>query len=127
MSSPKFEGVKQQNPALAALFDRLATYICKQSDNGQPYVIPKLAAAALKLSDSDAYVLLEALAKGGVLRHVYNVYCRRENALVATVHSLKELDELPLCDFCNTEHDPSDLKVELAFEPESDDLKDAAA
>jgi hypothetical protein len=126
MSSPKLERVKREHPSLAPLLDRLAGYIRTHLENGQSHVIPKLAAAALNLNDGEAFVLLELLAEVGVLRRVYNVYCRRENALVATVDSLEELDEIPHCDFCDIDHDSSDLKVEVAFAPASD-LKDLAA
>jgi hypothetical protein len=94
--------------------------------SGQRYIIPKLAASALGLNDGEAFVLLEMLAEEAVLRRVYNVYCRRENALLATVDSLEALDDVGHCDFCDCEHDPSDLKVEVAFAPASDS-RDLAA
>jgi hypothetical protein len=77
------------------LLEGLITYIRAQSADGQEYIVPKLAAAALKFSDGEAFVLLQVLADGGLLRRVYNVYCRKENALLATVDSLDALDELP--------------------------------
>ena len=109
------------------MLDRLAAYIRAQLTSGQQYIVPKLAAAALQLNDGEAFVLLDVLAQGGILRRVYNVYCRKENALLATVDNLEALDEVAQCDFCNVEHDPSDLKVEVAFTVASSDLKDIAA
>lgn len=126
MSSPKLERVKQQHPKLSRLLDLVAGYVRARIESGQPHVIPKLAAAALGLNDGEAFVLLDLLAQAGVLRRVYNVYCRRENVLIDTVDNLEELDEVPHCDFCGVDHDPSDLKVEVAFAPASD-LKDLAA
>lgn len=127
MSSPKFEHVKKRHPGLSELLDRVGEYIQFQIRDRQEYLIPKLAAAALHLSDGEAFVLLDLLAKGDVLRRIYNVYCRKNNALLATVDSFEALDQLSHCDFCDAEHDASDLKVEVAFAPASSDLKDLAA
>jgi hypothetical protein len=127
MSSPKFEHIKQRHPGLSTLLDRLGIYIRAQSDNGQEYVVPKLAASALHITDGEAFVLLELLAEGGVLQRVYNIYCRKENALLATVDSLQKLDEFSHCDFCDCDHDPADLKVEIAFTVAEGGLKDLAA
>jgi hypothetical protein len=91
MSFPELERVKQRHSGLAPLLDRLAAYMTAQLINGQKYIIPKLAAAALGLNDGEAFVLLDLLAQGGVLRRVYNVYCGKENALLATVDSLEAL------------------------------------
>jgi hypothetical protein len=127
MSSPKFEHVKQLHPGLSALLDRLAAYIRAQVASGQEYIVPKLAAAALRLNDGEAFVLLNLLAEGDVLRRVYNVYCRKENALLATVDRVEDLDRVAHCDFCDADHDPSNLKVEVAFSPANSDLEDLAA
>jgi hypothetical protein len=127
MSSPKFERVKQRHPTLAALLDRLLDHVVRQIGEGPGYVVPKLAAADLRLSDGEAFILLELLAEGGVLRRVYNVYCRKENTLLATVTSLDALDEIGRCDFCDAEHDPSQLKVEIAFQNADGGLEDLAA
>lgn len=127
MLSSKLERVKERHPRLAELLNRLGAYIEAQLQSGQEYVIPKLAAAALKLNDGEAFVLLDLLAQERVLRRVYNVYCRKENALLATVDSLEALDTVPHCDFCDVGHDPSDLKVEIAFSLVNSDLKDLAA
>jgi len=127
MSSPKFERVKQLHPGLSALLDRLSDYIRAQIESGQEYIVPKLAAASLRLNDGEAFVLLDLLAQGGVLRRVYNVYCRKNSALLATVDGLEALDQVAHCDLCNVDHDPSDLKVEVAFTLASSDLRDLAA
>jgi hypothetical protein len=127
MSSTKLESIKQRHPGLSGLLDRLSDYIRAQTASGQEYIVPKLAAAALQLNDGEAFVLLEILAEGGLLRRVFNVYCRKNNALLATADSLDALDEVAHCDFCDVDHDPSDLKVEVAFSLASDGLKDLAA
>ncbi len=127
MSSPKLEHVKRQHPGLSNLLDRLLDYIRSQLASGQEYIVPKLAAASLKLKDGEAFVLLDLLAQAGLLRRVYNVYCRKENALLATVDSLEALDQVSHCDFCNCDHDPSDLKVEIAFTLANGDIRDLAA
>ena len=100
---------------LSDLLDRLGAYIGAQAGSGQQYIVPKLSAAALKLNDGEAFVLLDLLAQGGVLRRVYNVYCRQKNALLTTVDNLEALDEVAHCDFCDAEHDSAELKVEVAF------------
>jgi len=127
MSSPKFDRVKQLHPDLAELLDRLGRYIRVQASDGQQYIVPKLAAAALRLKDGEAFILLEMLAESGLLRRIFNVYCRKNNALLATVDSLDALDEIAHCDFCNCDHDSSELKVEVAFRLSDDGLKDIAA
>ena len=127
MSSTKLESIKQRHPGLSGLLDRVSDYIRTQTESGQEYIVPKLAAAALRLNDGEAYVLLEVLAEGDIMRRVYNVYCRKNNALLATVDSLDALDEVAHCDFCDVNHDPSDLKVEVAFSLANDGLKNLAA
>ena len=115
MSSPKFESVKRNNPRIATLLDRLGEYIRDQVQSRQRYIVPKLAGAALRLNDGEAFVLLEILAAGGLLQRVYNLYCEKTGALLATVEDPKQLDEIPRCDFCDEDHDLSGLKVEIAF------------
>ena len=127
MLSPKFERVKERHVGVAGLLDRLGHYIESQQASGQPYVIPKLAAAALQLTDGEAFVLLDMLAEGEVLQRVYNVYCRSHNALLATVPTIDALDDVSHCDFCNCDHAASDLKVEVAFISGSRDQNDVAA
>ena len=99
MSSPKLERIKQRNPSLATLLDRLSAYIRSQTADGQDYIIPKLAGVALHLTDGEHSALLQKLAEGGVLRRIFNVYCRKNNALLATVDKLDNLDEVAHCDF----------------------------
>lgn len=127
MLSPKFERVKEQHPGASQLLDGVGAYIRTQAEAGRKQIIPRLAAASLKLRDGEAFVLLEMLAKGEVLRRVYNVYCRKENALLTTVDNLRDLSEVAQCDFCNTEHDPSEFRVEIAFELANSDSRDLAA
>jgi hypothetical protein len=92
-------------------------YIQNQIQSGQTFVLPKLAGAALRLNDGEAFVLLEILATGGLLRRIYNLYCRKTGVLLATVDDPRQLDEIPHCDYCDEDHQLQDLKVELAFAP----------
>jgi hypothetical protein len=119
MSSPKFERVKRSNPRLSDFLDRLVGYINSQIRAGQSYIIPKLAAAALRLTESEAVVLLEVLANGDVLQRIYNVYCRKNGMLLATVDSIDALDEIPHCDDCDVDHDARDLVVQIAYKPKN--------
>lgn len=119
MSSPKFERVKQTNPRLSDFLDSLVAYIDSQIQAGQTYIIPKLAAAALHLKDAEAIVLLEILAKGEILQRIYNVYCRNNKMLLATVDHIDALDEIPHCDDCDADHEPRDLVVEIAYRPQN--------
>ena len=117
MSSPKLELVKRQNPTLAPIFDELMSYILDQVAAGQAFILPKLAAAALGMNDGEAYVLLEFLASEGILKRAFNVYCKQTDVLLATVDSADKLDDIPYCNFCDSQHDPNQLKLEIAFQP----------
>jgi len=119
--------VKSSNPRLAGFLDRLVGYIRAQIQAGQPYIIPKLAAAALHLKEAEAVVLLEVLAKGDVLQRIYNVYCRNQGTLLATVDEIDTLDEIPRCDDCDQDHDSEDLQVQIAYRPKNGDLLGVAA
>ncbi|WP_263383537.1 hypothetical protein [Granulicella arctica] len=127
MLSPKFGRVKQQHPGLTGLLDGLASYIRRQALSGQPYIIPKLAASALGLNDGEAFVLLELLSEGRILKRVYNVYCRDTGVLLATVNDPKALDDVPHCDFCDQTHAAHELRLELAYAPLDLDALDKAA
>ena len=110
------------------MFDRTSAYIRAQIiHNRQNFIIPKLAAAALDMNDGEAFILLDLLAQEDLLRRVYNVYCRKNGILLATVDALEALDTIPHCDFCDKDHDPSDLKVEIAFVLKDDELLTMAA
>lgn len=127
MSSPKLERVKHDNPGLSDLLDRLMAYINRQKQNGQTFFLPKLAAASLGLNDGEAYVLLEVLANAGVLQRAFNVYCKTSGELLATVRNENELGNIPHCDECDIDHGPGELKLEIAFELDSDnDIRKAA-
>lgn len=121
MSSPKFELVKRNNPALANLLDRLMSYIRDQTVHGQKFFLPKLAAASLRRNDGEAYVLLEILTKAGILRRVFNVYCTPKDELLATVCSEDELDQIAHCDECDRDHERQELRLQLAFELDQED------
>jgi hypothetical protein len=118
--------VKRNHPKLADWLDRLNVYICTQFSSGETYLLPKLAAAKLGLTDGEAFILLELLAHEGILRRVYNVRCREKDMLLATVDSLDALDDVPHCDYCDANHTSSDLRVEIAFKPVGDGLMRAA-
>jgi uncharacterized FlgJ-related protein len=127
MSSPKFERVKQSNPRLSDFLDRLVGYINAQIQAGQSYIIPKLAAAALHLTDAETVVLLEVLTKGDILQRIYNVYCRENHALLTTVDNIDALDNIPHCDDCDIDHDPRDLQVQIAYRLKNGNAMGAAA
>ncbi len=116
MSYPKFERAKLANPELTQLLESLMTYISNQASIGQTFIVPKLAAAVLKLNDGEAYVLLEILANAEILDRVFNVYCKRTGMLLATVHSVEQLSQVPDCDYCDVRHESRELRLELAFE-----------
>ena len=127
MPSPKLERVKARNRALSDLLDRVAAYVRRQISSGEEFVIPKLAAAALNINEGEAFVLLKILAEGGILRQVYNVYCRPKGLYLTTVQSLDQLDKvekIPYCNDCDCQHEPCDLTVEIAFRPKGG-LRDA--
>lgn len=65
MWSPKLDPVRRKYQTLAPLLERLIAYIQQQLNINQKFIIPKLAGAALKLNDGEAYVLLEILARAG--------------------------------------------------------------
>lgn len=117
MSSPKLELVKRQHPALAPIIDQLESYISDQVGGGQTFILPKLAAAALKVNDGEAYVLLELFANAGILKRAFNVYCRQTEVLLATVDSADKLDDVPYCNFCDRQHQANELRLEIAFQP----------
>jgi hypothetical protein len=127
MSYHKLERIKNLYPTLAPLFDGMWNYILRQYKSGEMYFIPKLAAAYLKINDGEAFVLLDLLAQNDLLKRVYNVYCKKENTYLTTVDSPDALDEISHCDVCNVDHDPNDLKVEIAFALDKKSLKDIAA
>lgn len=127
MSSLKFERVKRDNPGLAAFLDRLLGYLRTQLAAGQTVFIPKLTAAYLHLNDGEAFVLLEILAQAGLIERVYNVYCRRNHLLLATVTNVHALDKVPHCDECDADHDISELRVEVAFRLKDRGLVDEGA
>ena len=117
MLFPKFELAKQKHPELAELLDHLMVYMQRQIRNGEKFFIPKLAAAALGLSDGEAFVLLELLARAGTVQRAFNVYCKKDGGLLTTVHSETELNGVPHCDECDDDHSLDDLRLEIAFEP----------
>jgi hypothetical protein len=120
MSSPRFELAKREKPELAGLLDQLMRYIRRQTERGQDFILPKLAGAELCISDGEAYVLLEILVKVGLLDRAFNVYCKSSGMLLATVPTEDQLDQIPYCDYCDSDHKPEGLRLELAFRPHSE-------
>jgi hypothetical protein len=117
MPFPKLELVKSQHRELAPLLDKMAEYVRRQTASGESFVVPKLAAAVLGINEGEAYVLLKLLAEGGLLKQQYNVYCRPQGMLLQSVDSKEELDNIQYCDFCDKQHEPSELTLEIAFRP----------
>ncbi|MBB5062329.1 hypothetical protein [Granulicella mallensis] len=127
MLSRKFERAKRDNPGLSDLLDELMQYLERQQQSGQHFFLPKLAAAKLRLNDGEAYVLLEVLARAGVLTRAFNVYCKKSGALLATVSSEDKLNDIPHCDECDEDHERDGLRLELAFQfPSARDIGMAA-
>jgi len=116
MLSRKFERAKRDNPGLSDLLDQLMQYLESQKQSGQTFFLPKLAAAKLRLNDGEAYVLLEVLARAGVLTRAFNVYCKKSGELLATVSSEDKLNDIPHCDECDEDHEGDGLRLELAFQ-----------
>ena len=117
MPSSRFERVKAKHRSLAHLLEQMMGYVHKQVHDGATFVIPKLAAAMLNLSEGEAYVLLKILADEGVLHQQYNVYCGSQGMLIGSADSADQLDEIPYCDFCDTQHEPYQLSLKIAFRP----------
>ena len=124
MPSSRLERVKAQHGQLAGLLDQMEAYIREQSETGAPYVLPKLAAAMLGLSEGEAFVLLKVLAAGGLLEQVYNVYCGQHSALLNTISNL---ERIPYCEFCDAQHGPDEIEVEIAFRPTTEEKGALAA
>jgi hypothetical protein len=104
------------------------SYIRRQTGRGQDFILPKLAGAELRIGDGEAYVLLEILTRAGVLDRAFNVYCKSNDMLLATVSTEDQLDQIPHCDYCDRDHEPQDLRLELAFElhRENNGVREAA-
>jgi hypothetical protein len=96
------------------------SYIGRQTAAGQRFLLPKLAGAALRLNDGEAYVLLELLANSGLLDRVFNIYCRKTGTLLTTVENEEDLYKVPYCHDCDYQHDSHDLRLEIAFRPAED-------
>lgn len=119
MLSDRLEHAKRKNPELADLLELMGAYVLRQDALGEPYIIPRLAGAALDLTDGESFVLLEALASAGAIERAFNVYCKVTNRYLTTARTIEELDGPNFldrfCDECGREHGTRDLRVELAF------------
>jgi hypothetical protein len=117
MPYPRLELAKSNRPRLADLYSRMWDYAVERYRQGFEFVVPRLAAPILDISNGEAFVLLEQLAASGLFRTTYRVYCRPEGKLLATVDSLEALDHVHLdhCDFCNTDHAQDELVVRTEF------------
>lgn len=125
MPYPRLELAKSKQPRLADLYDRMWAYALDRSRKGYEFVVPKLAAPVLGISNGEAFVLLEQLAEAGLFKTTYRVYCRAEGNLLATADSLEALDHVQLdhCDFCNTDHGLEELIVQTEFKINTQDLE----
>jgi len=115
MPFPKLERVKARHREAAGLLDSMANYVCRQMAAHEEFVIPKLAAADLGLSEGEAFVLLKMMADEDVVKQQFNVYCRTHGILLQSVDKLDGLDDIKWCDFCDRQHGPNELFVEIAF------------
>ena len=108
--------------SIPGLLNRVRVHI---NANGARYITPRDVGLGIGLSDGEAFVLLELLVKANVLKRAYNVYCILTDTIVSTVQYLETLDEVStFCPTCNTEHDPSQLRVEIAFEEINGNFKE---
>ena len=119
MRLPKSEHDRAENRSLSDLLGRMAEYVRHQTAEGEVFVIPKLAAAALRLNEGEAFVLLKMMADAGQLKQQYNVYCGPQGIYLQSVDTLDELDKIDHCDFCDKQHEPHEYSVEIAFRPSS--------
>jgi hypothetical protein len=62
---------------------------------------------------------LKMMTDGGLLQQQYNVYCRDKDIYIESVDTLDGLDKIGYCDDCDTQHEPHEFKVEIAFRPSS--------
>lgn len=113
-----FEDIKLKHPHLRVKLDALANYIVGELEEGRSRIVPALAAAHLKQSEAETLGLLMLLEDAGLIRHQYDIVCRKTNAVLATVSSKSELEHVipVLCQLCDAEHGADDLRIELVFE-----------
>ena len=123
----KFGRDKAKHRQLVDLLDQMVSYVRAQTNGGEQFVIPKLAAAALQIGVGEAYVLLKMLTDQGVLQQQYNVYCGPQGMLLASVDSPEDLEAIPYCDFCDAQHESHELSLEIAFRPIGRELTGVAA
>lgn len=125
MPYPRLELAKNKRPRLADLYDRMWAYALDRYRKGYDFVVPKLAAPILGISNGEAFVLLEQLAESGLFKTTYRVYCRPEGKLLATADSLEALDHVQLdhCDFCNADHGQDELIVQTEFKISAHDTE----
>jgi hypothetical protein len=125
MPYPRLELAKSKQPRLADLYDHMWVYALDRYRKGYEFVVPKLVAPVLGISNGEAFVLLEQLAASGLFKTTYRVYCRSEGNLLATVDSLEALDQVQLnhCDFCDRDHGQDELIVQTEFKINAHDIE----
>jgi hypothetical protein len=119
MQFPELGRIKAKHPQLASLIDKLVGYVESEAAEGQYRISPPLAASYLKLSEAETLGLLSLLEDAHVVRPIYEIVCRKTNAVLATAKNRSEIREiLPIhCHLCDEDHGADDVRIELAFEP----------
>jgi hypothetical protein len=114
--SSKFESILAKHPKLRANLAALASYIGRQVEAGRTDIVPALAAAGLKISESEILGLLMLFEKQGLVKPIYQIYCAEKKTLLAEVDSKDDISEVVYCKYCDKEHrDPDEFEVELVF------------
>ena len=100
--------------SIPGLLNRVKVHI---NANGSQYITPRDVGLGVGINDGEAFVLLNLLAKAKILKRAYNVYCISTDTIMDSVEYTETLDEISrFCPTCNSEHEPSQLRVEIAFE-----------
>ncbi len=116
MRLDKLERVKSQYPTLAPLLDRLADYLRTQAGAEVDTVEPKLVAAHLDISEAEALGLLMLFERAGILKHRYEIVCPTTKAVIKSVNTKEEIEDVLNCDFCDRSHDVDELEIDLVFD-----------
>jgi hypothetical protein len=127
MLSRQLETFSKEHPELATVIRSLEDYLRWQAERGVNEIVPRVAAAKLRLSEADLLGLFTVFEDAGLVRHRYDVICTRSDGSVAPFYSLQEIPDDLFCRYCGEEHGCDDLRIELVFEIIKERISDAAA
>ena len=95
----------------------MAGYIVRIREQRQTEIEPSLAARELRTTEAHVTGLLMLLEEEEMVRHVYNIYCAKNRAFLASARERNEIPRVLYCKFCEKEHNrPDDFEIELAFQ-----------